>query len=323
MLAPAVPDNEEQRLAELRSLHILDTPAEERFDRITRIAKELFQVPIAVISLVDTNRQWFKSCIGLPVNETERDVSCCGHAILQDDVFVIEDASADERFFDNPLVLGPPNIRFYAGAQLTMSSGNTIGTLCLIDSQPRSFSKHQQLLLKDLAKIVIQELSSHRAAILDDLTQVLNRRGFELMADKALANSRRYQWPCSLLYMDLNNFKAINDNHGHRAGDEALKRFSKIASTLTRETDILARIGGDEFVVMMMNADEHQAEKKVLKIEHAVSELNASHALPCELSVAYGIVAYNQGEHNTLSEFMHSGDQQMYQHKQAIRGLDA
>ena len=158
-----LPENEEQRLAELHALLILETPPEERFDRITRITKALFNVPIAVISLIDRDRLWFKSSVGLPVNEIGRQDSCCSHAILQEDIFVLEDASIDPRFKDSALVLGPPNICFYAGAQLTMPSGHNMGTLCIIDHEPRKFSPQQQSLLADLSKIVVGELAGSAA----------------------------------------------------------------------------------------------------------------------------------------------------------------
>jgi GAF domain-containing protein len=134
MQTPARPANEEQRLASLQRMQLLDTPDEEAFDRITRIAQHLFAVPIALVSLVDLNRQWFKSCVGLPVRETPRDVSFCGHAILGNDLFIIENAPADERFADNPLVTGGPNIRFYAGRPLRNAEGYNIGTLCITSS---------------------------------------------------------------------------------------------------------------------------------------------------------------------------------------------
>jgi len=118
MQQPAIPDNETQRLAALHALDVLDTPPEERFDRITRIAARLMDVPICLVTLVDANRQWFKSCIGLDASETPRDISFCGHAILAPEALVIPDAAADPRFADNPLVAGEPRIRFYAGEPL-------------------------------------------------------------------------------------------------------------------------------------------------------------------------------------------------------------
>lgn len=158
MLTPPFPKNESARLAALKALSILDTLPEDRFDRITGFARELFQIPIALISLVDTHRQWFKSRSGLDAEETPREVSFCGHAILADDIFVVEDAMADPRFADNPLVTGPPFVLFYAGMPLA-ASGFRVGTLCLIDHKPRHFSNRDRSLLKKLAAWAERELT--------------------------------------------------------------------------------------------------------------------------------------------------------------------
>ncbi len=146
--APDLP-NDDDRVVALQALNVLDTPAEERSDRFTRIAGQVFGVPIALVSLVDANRQWFKSCYGLEVRETSRDLSFCGHAIATDKIFVIENALEDSRFADNPLVVGEPHIRFYAGQPLRSSNGSLVGTFCLIDRKPRQFNDHERSLLRD------------------------------------------------------------------------------------------------------------------------------------------------------------------------------
>ncbi len=151
MKTPDFPANEKERLKELRSLNILDTTPEERFDRLTRMVKRVFDVDIALVSLVDENRQWFKSRVGLEASETGRDISFCGHAILGNEVFVIEDTQNDERFHDNPLVTGPPNIRFYAGAPLRYMNGSKLGTLCIIDRKPVALDDEDMDLFLDLA----------------------------------------------------------------------------------------------------------------------------------------------------------------------------
>jgi PAS domain S-box-containing protein len=158
MLPPKIPENEADRLQALLACEVLDTPDEERFDRLTRVAKNLFNVDITLVSLVDSARQWFKSKQGLDANETPRDISFCGHAILNKDIFLIENAIEDERFADNPLVTGPPNIRFYAGAPLANSEGYRLGTLCIIDSKPRKFSADDARNLRDLADCIEREL---------------------------------------------------------------------------------------------------------------------------------------------------------------------
>jgi len=171
MIPPPIPPNETQRLASLRDLKILDTPTEERFDRITRIAQYIFKVPITLVSLIDANRQWFKSRQGLSVAETPRDISICGHAILGSGLFVVEDAAKDPRFADNPLIVGDPKIRFYAARPLSAPDGSKVGTLCLIDRRPRQLTPEEVQVLKDLGVMAENELNnidlaeSHNAAL--------------------------------------------------------------------------------------------------------------------------------------------------------------
>ncbi|GAC1631347.1 MAG: hypothetical protein NVS4B2_15210 [Chloroflexota bacterium] len=159
MNAPMLPD-EEERIAEILKLGILDSPAEERFDRITRIALHSFNVPIALISAVDVDRQWFKSCQGMSITETPRSMSFCAHAILGNDVMVVPDTLSDPRFSGNPLVTGDPYVRFYAGQPLMGPHGHKIGTLCIIDRMPRHFSEADRQALKDLAAVAQQEMTN-------------------------------------------------------------------------------------------------------------------------------------------------------------------
>lgn len=180
MHKPALPPNEAERLAALHALKILDTPPEERFDRITRIAQRLFDVPIALVSLVDANRQWFKSRQGLEASETPRDISFCGHAILGDDVFVVPDTQQDLRFCDNPMVTGEPKIVFYAGCPLTALDGSKLGTLCIKDRRPRQMSPAEIELIRDLAAMVEDELNAVE----------LTRRLAEKMAERLEAERR-------------------------------------------------------------------------------------------------------------------------------------
>jgi PAS domain S-box-containing protein len=162
----ALPVNEQERIARLQYLQILDSPAEASFDDVVQLARLHFNVPIALISLVDTNRQWFKACFGLSARETHRDLAFCAHAILQPSaVMVVEDTLEDERFFDNALVTSAPYIRFYAGAPLVLSDGCALGTLCIIDTQPRSFTDEQREFLRLLAGQVISLIELHEKNI--------------------------------------------------------------------------------------------------------------------------------------------------------------
>lgn len=164
MIEPPIPANEKERIESLHALGILDTPPEERFDRITQTAKEIFDVPIALVSIIDVNRQWFKSCIGLNVSETPRGVSFCGYAILQNEPFIIPDSRKDERFADNPLVTGAPHVIFYAGIPIAAIDGNNVGTLCIIDTKPREFSPTQIQMLRNLGAWAQLEINSRNLA---------------------------------------------------------------------------------------------------------------------------------------------------------------
>jgi len=194
--APALPDGEAERLRALRALGVLDSAAEERFDRITRLARALFDVPIALISLVDAERQWFKSRLGVEATETERAVSFCGHAILESGIFEIPDTLQDPRFAHNPMVTGEPHIRYYAGAPLVVDGGDTVGMLCIQDRRPRLLSPAQRTALRDLADCAQAELQAQRRQLTqsDDLPLHLldpteRRSGFAAVLERLLALS--------------------------------------------------------------------------------------------------------------------------------------
>lgn len=157
---PPLPADETERLEDLYALDLLDTPPEERFERFIRVAKKTFNVPVAFISLVDVKRQWFKACQGLSVSETSRDISFCAYTILQDRPLIISDAWEDARFANNPLVKGPPYIRFYAGHPLRGPRGHRIGSLCIVDFIPRKMNKKDEKMLGDIALMVNQEVCS-------------------------------------------------------------------------------------------------------------------------------------------------------------------
>ncbi|ENP8322736.1 sensor domain-containing diguanylate cyclase [Vibrio vulnificus] len=315
MQTPEKPDNEPQRIADLHSLNILDTAAEERFDRVTRIARRLFDVPIALVSLVDEDRQWFKSCFGLDVSETPRDISFCGHAILGADTLIVEDASQDARFADNPLVTGEPHIRFYAGVPLMFEHSSCLGTLCIIDTKPRTLNEDERLDLIDLAKMAERELAATYSASIDDLTQISNRRGFMTLAKKSMAYCEVGDYPYSIAYLDLNGFKPINDQFGHQEGDRALKAFADTMKKSFRESDIFARLGGDEFVVFMSGASRSVAQIAIQRFTEALQRYNQSANRGYDLSFCAGIVSVEPDANISLDELLSQADKAMYQQK--------
>jgi len=317
MLPAPYPDDEPRRLETLRSLQLLDTSPEERFDRLTRLARRLFGVPIALVSLVDANRQWFKSCVGLPASETARDISFCGHAIMGDEIFLVPNALADARFADNPLVLGDPHIRFYAGCPLKVPNGSRLGTLCVIDVQPRDLGPEDLALLRDLARMAEQEIAAVQLATMDELTMLSNRRGFEALAQHSLSVCKRLERPATLLYIDLDGFKAINDTYGHAEGDRALVGFAAALRATMREADVVGRLGGDEFVALLTNADASQSMVLQQRLDDAVQALNQREQRGYQVAYSVGAVTFDPSRHGDVAALLADSDGAMYQRKQA------
>lgn len=315
MKTPDKPINETDRINTLRSLNILDTQAEERFDRLTRLAARMFDVPIALVSLIDEDRQWFKSATGLDASETHRDISFCGHAILGDEIFNIPDATQDERFADNPLVTMDPSIRLYVGCPLKAHDGAKMGTLCLIDQKPRELSKEDLQALRDLADMAEQELAASQLATLDDLTMISNRRGFALLAEKALQMSARNGLPASLIAIDLDKFKQINDQFGHTEGDKALIAFTDILKNTFRESDLYARMGGDEFSVLLTNTTEEQALDSMMRLRNQVNDFNEKSGFQYQLEFSAGICPVDFSHTPDLNNLLEKSDQLMYKNK--------
>lgn len=323
MQEPRNPENEARRLETLHALKILDSAPEERFDRLTRMARRMFGVPISLVSIVDSDRQWFKSRQGLDATETPRAVSFCGHAILGDDVFTVEDASRDERFHDNPLVTGSPNVRFYAGCPLRVANGHKMGTLCLIDDKPRTLSDEDRLLLEDLAKMAEQEIAALQLVTLDELTGISNRRGFMALARHTIAMCRRHHQPAVLIVLDLDKFKPINDRFGHAEGDRALIAFSRIMQDVFRDSDVYARTGGDEFVVLLAGADEAGAKESLERFRAALADYNRRESRGYDLEYSAGCVTRSADDERGIDALMEAADEMMYARKQRkTRGED-
>jgi len=317
MTAAPIPANEAQRLQALQCTGLLDGPPEERFDRLTRLARRLFDVPIALVSLVDANRQWFKSCMGMDAAETLRDHAFCAHAILQDKVFIIPDACADPRFADNPLVTGEPHIRFYAGRPLKTVDGFPLGTLCLIDRRPRDFSPDDLAALEDLAQMAESELAGFQLSMTDELTGISNRRGFLRLADYGLALCQRQDLPATLIFLDLDGLKAANDSLGHAAGDALIRQFAWLLAVAFRESDLFARLGGDEFAVLLVNARVADAHTAVAALELAASQDAPDADHPWQLRFSSGIVAFDPARHQGIADLLAEGDALMYEAKRA------
>jgi diguanylate cyclase (GGDEF)-like protein len=313
--SPETPEDERLRLAKLRSLCILDTAQESRFDRFTRMVQRIFKVPIVMISLVDEERQWFKSCVGLNISEIPRSISFCGHAIQGSEILIVEDTLEDERFSDNPLVLGEPHLRFYAGCPLILDNLK-LGTLCIADRVPQSLDQDQRENLKDLASMVEQELAAILLATRDGLTNLENRRGFVALAQQSLQLCTRQGISVSLLSLDLEHFKKINDLHEDHKGDQALIAFADLIKDVCRDSDIVARLGGDEFVVLLINSTREQSETVVNRIREALNNQNRVSGKDYAIDFCYGITSYQPERHETIAELLADSNTLMKEIKQ-------
>jgi len=316
MQEPAETDDEPERLEALRATGVLDTAPEEDFDTLTYLARRLLSVPVALVSLIDQQRQWFKARVGLDMRELPRWISFCGHTIHGADVFHIPDATQDERFCDNPLVVGEPGIRFYAGHPIHSSGGHALGTLCIIDYQPRTLDADEQTDLRMLASLATHEMQVRELALTDDLTGLPNRRGFLALADRALGACKREGSTAVLLLCDLDGFKAINDNHGHASGDAALQRFADALLTSVRRSDACGRLGGDEFAVLLMHTGETDAHAFLERLNKAVDATGGG-AGPPALHWSAGFVGLDPARHDSITDLLVEADHRMYRDKRA------
>lgn len=293
---PLIPYYEPQRIRAVQRYEILDTAPDGVFDRIVRLATQLFHVPMATIGIVDANRVWFKARCGLDLHEAERQSWPCAAAILKPSIWVVEDAQRDDGLHDNPYVTGVPGFRFYAGAPLTTIDGYNVGTLALLDRQPRRLSASEISGLQDLASLVMHELELRVAArrtweleetllgkILrekqctqyiarhDHVTGLGNRRMLDESIAVEINRVRRHGGALSLMMADIDHFRQINDRLGHAIGDDVLQRFGELLRAQVRPTDMVARFEADEFVALMPHTRLAEAYRTSERIRGTLS----------------------------------------------------
>lgn len=310
-----IPENEQSRLEALRGLGLVDTPPDERFDRYTRLAEHLFDVPTAFFSLIEEDRQWFKSRQGMAVTEIPRGHAFCSYTILGEDLLVVSDALRDERFKDNPLVTGEPGIRFYAGCPIRTRGGANVGTLAVIDYVPRVLEESDLMLLKDLAAMIDEDVAVINEATIDELTGLSNRRGFRAIANPALAMCRRLDRPATLMFFDLDRFKEVNDEYGHAEGDKVLTQISQILLSEFRNSDVIARLGGDEFCVLLTGTSAGNVERPMQNLDEAIRVWSES--VPYTVGFSVGTVSYDPEKHPTIDDLLINADRLMYENKRA------
>jgi diguanylate cyclase (GGDEF)-like protein len=289
-MAAGVGAREAERLEALAALSILDTPPEREYDDLTRLAAAICGVPIALVGLIDDHRQWYKAKVGIEATEVPRDLSFCRRTIQSGEPLIVPDTTLDERFHDHPMVVGEPHLRFYAGIPLTTPEELSLGTLCVADMTPRVLSADQldalNILARQATSLLLLRRETLRAraaeaelraneeqlfqyqlsleeanarlrtsASTDALTGVRNRLAFDERLAEEFERAARYGHPLSLLMLDIDHFKHVNDTLGHSEGDAVLRRVARVLSETARTSDLVARYGGEEFALILPETD--------------------------------------------------------------------
>jgi diguanylate cyclase (GGDEF)-like protein len=316
-----IPHDDKERVTSLRRLGLLDTAPEERFDRITRTARRLFGVDTALVSLVDADRQWFKSKQGLAADEFPRDISFCGPAIVDSDVLVIPDTRDDDRFGDNPLVASDPTVRFYAGCPIAGPDGALVGTLCLIDHRPHALDDEDIRSLRDLAAMVEREIAVTRLAVDDELTGLANRRGFMMMASQALAFCQRQHVDALVVVADVDGIESVNDRFGDHVGDQLLRHAASAMAEAFRASDVVGRLGGDEFgaVLTAYHGEAPWATKRLAAAVQACNDQIPD--APFTLSMAVGSARFDPDDPELLEALLDRAGTAMSADKEFRRQL--
>ncbi|MDV3252507.1 sensor domain-containing diguanylate cyclase [Devosia sp. BK] len=309
------PGSEDDRLKALARYDILDTPPEPAFDRVARLVQMIFGVTTSAVSLIDAHRQWIKAGRGLDFTEVALSNSFCNQAIREKQALVVRDLTEDDRFRDNPYVTGDPNVRFYAGTPIRTPDGHNIGTVCAMDSGPRNFSEKDVAILEELAEIVMDEIELRRLASTDGLTGLSTRRAFKEEAERFVELARRHRSTLSAISFDIDHFKTINDTYGHAAGDMVLKAISEVAAATPRQSDIVGRLGGEEFALVLPGADINSALAVAEKLRLAVSALQFPGSQPpFQVTASFGVAALDPGR-DDLESLLIKADEALYDAK--------
>lgn len=314
-----IPDNEPMRLATLHSSQLLNCHGSEQFNRLIRLGGRLLRMPMCALHLVDAEQIRVLAAQGCDLSGTDRQSSFCGHTILGNEALVIQDTRHHPYYFDHPLVQGPEGIRCYVGVPLRAFNGCKIGTLCLMDKVPREISADDLAALHDLALLAERELASCQLAVIDELTGLVNRRGFETTARLLLNSSERQGLPAVLLYFDLEGFATLNHAYGEAEGDRALMRFARLLKQTFRGCDVVGRLGDDEFAVLVANSNALQAEQIVTRLRQSTLMQQNKEGWNSPLQFSVAAVHYSPEQGPTLEHLLSRADQLMYQHQHSQR----
>ncbi|MCW5719032.1 MAG: sensor domain-containing diguanylate cyclase [Bauldia sp.] len=315
---------EAKRLEALDRYDILDTPPEESFDRIGRMIRRLLKVPMSIISFIDRDRQWYKASEGMGVLQVPRESSFCERTIESGLPLVVENAATDPRFADNPYVTGDPGVRFYLSVPLTTKDGFHIGTVCAVDTEPREVGANDIELLSEFAEMVMDELELRDRATRDALTGCLSRRALRDEASRTIALSLRHGLPLSLIALDLDHFKSVNDTFGHAAGDEVLKAAANTVAGTMRRSDVLGRLGGEEFAVLLPNTDLAGAFEAAERMRNTLAErqVDIGAGRTAAVTASFGVAAIGNGIED-IDALLAQADEGLYIAKRSGRNRSA
>lgn len=308
--------DEAGRLAALNRYDALSGGDDQPFRRVVELVQTVLSVPIAAVTLIDSDRQWLLSTGGAEIRSTPREHAFCNETIKQRGPLAVTDATLDPRFAANPGVVGPPHIRSYLGVPLTTPDGYNIGTLCAVDLEPRPFDARHAGILSKLADIVVEQLELRQIAKQDAMTGALTRRGFFAEVEKEFLRATRYDRPSALVMIDVDRFRDINDRYGHAAGDAVLVSIANACMSTMRRSDVLGRIGGEEFALLLPETEAEEAGEAAERIRRTVeSTIVETSAGAIRATISLGIApipAVSEGSNAWLAE----ADIALYEAKQ-------
>ncbi len=310
---------ESARLSALRSYCVLETGREARFDDLTCLASTICETPVSLVSLVDTNRLFFKSAHGIDLREVPYPDFFCGHAIRQRDLFVVADANEDPRFAKHPLVVDSPRVRFYAGAPLITPQDYRLGTLCVVDFVPRELQPKQLDILRILGRQVMCQLDLNLQAMRDPLTGLYNRRQLEESLHREVLRARRLGGTVGVMAIDVDHFKRVNDTLGHEVGDRALRGSAEELASCVREEDIACRAGGEEFIIILPGTGKMALRTRAEAVRRAIerAQIPAGDGT-LKLTVSIGLASF-PSHGDTGQALLRAADVALYKAKGAGR----
>ncbi|HTI87264.1 MAG TPA: sensor domain-containing diguanylate cyclase [Alphaproteobacteria bacterium] len=308
--------DENGRLSALHRYDLSGTGQDKAFQRIVDLVQTVLNVPMSAVTLIDAERQWIKAGAGMAVGSGPREFAFCNETIKQRGPLAVTDATLDGRFAHNPGVTGAPHIRSYLGVPLTTPEGYNIGSLCAIDTEPRPFDARQAGILSTLAQIVVEQFELRQIARQDAMTGALTRRGLLAEVEKEFLRATRYDRPSALMVIDVDNFRVINDRHGHPAGDAVLVSIANACMSAMRKSDVFGRIGGEEFAMLLPETEADDARDAAERIRHIVeSTIVETSSQLIRATVSIGIAPVPAGSEDALA-WLSEADIALYEAKQ-------